>query len=212
MDADDYEPRSDDCDAWREEVGAAGSDQRRDSADAVAVTVTGYGHEQGEREERRNEDEVVEDDEDRLPNGTVDGSEGGKNCSKVRERRRQLDCHDSRAEQESRAGADCRLATEVRSEPVTQAPEQSGDEQERDADRELEKVPCVRGGVSEPCDDALSNREEQNEAACRRGDEHAQREQADVPGRPFAEREHGCRGDRRGVERVDRRDGEHEDR
>ena len=89
----------------------------------------------------------------------MDGSEGGKNCSEVRERRRQLDRHDSCAEQESRAAADCRLATEVRPEPVAEEPEQSGDEQERDADRELEKVPCVRGGVSEPCDDALSNRE-----------------------------------------------------
>jgi hypothetical protein len=100
----------------------------------------------------------------------------------------------------------------VCSEPVAEDPEQSGDEQERDSYRELEKVLCVRGGMSEPRDDALSNREEQNEAARGRDNEDAHREQADAPGRAFTEREHGCRGDRRRVERVDRCDGEHEER
>jgi hypothetical protein len=100
----------------------------------------------------------------------------------------------------------------VRPEPVAEGPEQSRDEKERDADRELEKVSCVRGRVSELCDDALSNRKEQNEAARGRGGEYAQREQADPPGWLFTEREHGRRGNRRGVERVDRCDGEHENR
>ena len=115
----------------------------------------------------------------------MDGSEGGKDRREVGKRRRQLDRHDPGAEQESRAAAACRRATQVRPEPVAKKPEQPGNEQERDADRELENVPCVQGGVGEPRDDAPADCEEQDEAARSRGGEYAQREQGDLTSRPL---------------------------
>lgn len=183
----------------------------RDSSQSLTVASLRTDCEDDDRDQGRDEDDVVREHDGNFGNHTADAVDGGQNPTEVRKGRRQLERHDPCPEEARRTAARRGLPLEVDPQTRAHAPEHRGEADERAADDQLHEMPGVRGRMCKPREQRASDREKEHNASERRHEKDTGREGKQAAWRARSEGKDDGRNDGGWIQRIQRCNRDDED-